>query len=207
MFALAVSVLAMTALKLHAQVLPVNFQLKIQQQDFSTFNNGVYNDKVKSTKITTYDMLTLLGGVYQSSYPLGFPAGSQLVLVNFHHFQVLDPNGYVLIDDTAPNLTYTDTYSETNYLYQGKQSTINGSQNYSYFYESTVHFNNPDPSGTSFKFSGNMLEKYSASAPNQSGQRSFQDSLSLTGYGSGNTDGSFFLLSGRITTPKVTWVE
>jgi hypothetical protein len=203
--ALAASVLS--GWRLYAQVLPVAFQLRIQQQDFSTFNNGIYSDKVKTMKLTSYDMLTLLSGVYQADYPAGFPPGSQLMLVNYSRFQVQDAFGNVLISNTAPVLTYADTYSETNYLYQGKESTINGSQTYSYFYRSTVRFLNPDPTGTSFTFSGNMLEKYSVSPLYQSGERMYQDSLTLNGYGSGNTGVNFFLLSGRISTPLVKWFE
>jgi hypothetical protein len=204
---MTVAVLILMAWNLQAQNLPVTFQLKIQQQDFSTFNKGVYNDKTKSMKLTSYDILTLLSGVYLADYPAGFPPGSQLMLVDYSRFQVWDANGNVLITDTAPVLTYGDTYSETNYLYQGKESTSNGSQIYNYFYESTIRFTDPDSNGTSFRFSGNLLEKYSKSPLYQSGERMYQDSLTLNGYGSGKTGNNFFLLSGRITTPMVTWIE
>jgi hypothetical protein len=195
------------AVRLHAQTLPVTAQLTLQQQDFSTLKNGVYSDKVKTVRLNSTSLLTLLADVYQTEFPSGFPFGSRLVLVNYDHFQVLSANNTILVTNTSPYLTYSDGYANDDYLYQGKENTIDGSQNHSYFYVATIEFNNPSTNGTSFTFSGNLTEKYSKSRADVFGKRMYSDSFALTGYGSGRSESGFFLLSGRITTPTMKWVQ
>lgn len=192
-----------SALAARAQVFPVSFQLTIQQQDYSSQKNGVWTDRVKSIRVGSTDILTLLAGAYQTNLPVG----SKLVLVDYDHFQVRAANDAVLLGDVSDYLTYADTYSATNYLYQGRENSITGGQNYTYFYRATIEFNDPSTGGNSFTFAGNVLEKYSKSAENTFGHRTYQGSLALTGTGSGRKGEDFYLLSGRITTPTVKWTE
>ncbi len=190
-----------------AQTLPIAAQLTFQQQNFSTLKKGVYTDTVKTTRLTSNDLLALLAKVYETDFPHGFPFGSRLVLVDFDHFQVQSAGGTILLTNVSAFMTYSDTYRDGDYLFQGKESTLTGSQSHTFFYQATITFTDPSTNGTAFTFTGNVLEKHSKSAFGPGGYRSFQDSLALTGNGSGKMGDSFFLLSGRITTPVVKWIE
>lgn len=205
--ALAVGMCASAAMRLHAQTLPVNVQFTLQQQDFSTLKNGVYTDKVKSVRLTSANLLTLLADVYTTDFPTGFPFGSRLVLVNYDHFQVLSANNTILVTNTSPYLTYSDSYMDGDYLFQGRESTVDGSQNQTYYYRSTIELNNPSTNGTSFVFSGNMMERYSRSKADVFGKRQYSGAFLLTGEGSGRSSEGFFLLSGRISTTTAKWVQ
>jgi hypothetical protein len=206
LFAMAVAV---TPATVFAQEFPVTAQLTLRQQDESSFSEskGVYTDKIKTTRLTSNYLLTLLQPFHTGSFPNGFPSGARLMLVNFSHFQVQSAGGDVLVADTGPYLTYSDTYSQTNVLFQGKESIENGSLKHMYFYQSTIEFHDPSPDGTSFTFIGHAIEKYSRSAEDFRGDQFSQGSLRITGIGSGNIGGSFFLLSGKISTPTMKWIE
>ena len=84
---------AFTTMNLPAQTFPITVQWTMQQQDFSTLKNGVYTDKVTTTKLATVDLLALLAGVYQTN----FPFGATLALVDYDHFQVQSSDGSVLV--------------------------------------------------------------------------------------------------------------
>ncbi|MBC8095947.1 MAG: hypothetical protein H7Y43_09055 [Akkermansiaceae bacterium] len=199
--------IALLAPGVSAQTLPIAAQLTLQQQDFTTRKGDVFTDRVKATRVTSNGLLTLLGEVYQSEFPNGFPFGSRLVLVNFNYFQVQSAQGAVLVNNASPYMTYSDTYRAGDYLFQGKENTFTEAQSHTFFYQATITFNDPATNGTSFTFTGNVLEKYSKSAAGPGGYRSFQDSLAITGTGSGKTGNSFFLMSGRIFTSVVKWIE
>lgn len=190
---------------LHAQSFPITTKLTLQRQDFSTFNGTVYNDKVQNLKLSSDDLLHWLADAYQTNFPTGFPWGSKLMLVNYDHFQVQAGDGTILVEDTSNFLTYSDTYVENNFLYQGKENIVNGSLNYFYFYRSTIQFNDGSTNGRSFTFSGNTQERYSRSPQDLNGNRLYQGSLTIDGNGSGTHGTNFFLLSGRFNTPVVQW--
>ena len=191
-----------------AQELPVNAQLSLQQQDLSSFKNGVYTDKVRTTRLTSANLLSFLAEAYSTNFPTGFPLGAKLVLVDYDHFQVQAGNGSILLTNVSDFLTYSDTYSATNYLYQGKENTLNEAQNYVYFLRATIQFDNHAATDAiSFTFTGNMQEKFSQSATDQFGRRMYQDSFFLTGTGEGRAGDSFFLLSGKISTATVKWIN
>lgn len=200
---LALGLGAFTTTDLPAQTFPITVQWTKQQQDVSTLKNGVYTDKAKSTKLGTVDLLFLLADAYQTN----FPFGAALVLVDYSYFQVQSSDGSVLVTDVSEFLTYSDTYAQTNFLYQGKENTITGTRSYVFTYRATVEFYNPATNGTSFTFIGTMSERYSRGAIGQSGTRANQGSLLLNGSGSGTNVDGFFLLSGTIKTPVVKWTE
>ncbi|HLP78004.1 MAG TPA: hypothetical protein VK327_13930 [Candidatus Paceibacterota bacterium] len=189
-----------------AQTMPVSTQFTLQQQDYSSHKGDTWTDKVKTTRLTSTDLVGLLEGVYTSSFPNGFPYGARLVLVDFDHFQVQSAGGNILVTNVSDFLTYSETYHDGDYLYQGKENTASGAQNHTFLYRATITFTNPATNGTSFTFTGNMQEKFSKSVVGRDGYRLYQDSLALTGHGSGRTGESFFLLSGRMTTPTVKWL-
>lgn len=207
LLALAIGVCASAASRLHAQTLPVNVQLTLQQQDFTTLKHGVYTDKIKSARLTSASLLTLLADVYTTDFPTGFPSGSRLALVNYDHFQVLSADNTILVTNTSPYLTYSDGYMDGDYLFQGRESAVNGSQNQRYFYRSTIELNNPSTNGTSFVFSGKMMEKYSRSSEDVFGKRLYSGSFLLIGEGSGRSSAGFFLLSGRVGAATAKWVQ
>jgi hypothetical protein len=193
----------LAATHLSAQVFPVTAKLTLQQQDVSTFDGTVYNDKVQTLKLSSTDLLNWLANAYQTNFPTGFPFGSVLVLVDYEHFQVQASDGTVLVPDTSDYMSYSDTYAETNFLFQGKENIATGSLNYTYFYRSTIQFNDLLPNGTAFTFSGNTLEKFTRSAQDTGGHRQYSGSLAIEGNGSGTNFTGFFLLSGKISTPTV----
>jgi hypothetical protein len=78
--------------------------------------------------------------------------------------------------------------------------------NYIYLYHFNIDFNDP-AHDVSFTFSGNVFERYSRSTADSGGRRLFQGTLNLTGNGQGRRGDNFFLLSGRMTTPFVRWIE
>jgi hypothetical protein len=192
---------------LRAQPYPIFTQLTLQQQGDTTVSGGVYTDRVRTTRLTSYELLALLEPFYSSDFPNGFPYGARLVLMDFSRFQVESISGAVLVTNTAPYLTYTDTYRQTNYLYSGKENTAYDSLKETFLYQATITFQDPSPSGTSFTFTGNMMEKYSRSAPDFYGDQLAQGSFILNGFGSGKTGPNFFLLSGKFSTPVVRWLE
>jgi hypothetical protein len=204
---LGAALVGMQQTQVEAQSFPIKTQLTLQHQDSSKLSKGVYTDKVRSVRLSSNYILNLLQPFYTSTLPSGFPLGSKLVLVNFDHFEVQSVNGVVLVSNTAPYLTYTDTYTQTNFLFQGKENINSGLLNHTYFYQATIQFQDPSPSGTSFTFTGNTVEKYSRSAQDTFGDHLASGSLTITGYGSGNIDGSFFLLSGKFSTPVMKWIE
>lgn len=194
-------------LGIQAQVFPISAQLTLQQQDNSTFKDGIYVDKVRTFRLSSNYILNLLQPFYAGQHPNGFPYGSRLMLVNFKHFQVQSATGAILVTNTEPYLTYSDTFSQTNFLFQGKENVNSGALNHFYFYHSTIQFQDPSPQGTSFSFTGNAVEKYMRSAEDVYGDYLSQGSLMITGFGSGKIDGSFFLLSGKFSTPTIRWIE
>lgn len=206
MFVASLVMCAITANQALAQSFPFSAKLVVQQQGPSSLKNGVYSDKIENLKFGTMELLSLLEEAYPAEFPNGFPFGSQLVLVNYDHFEVRSPSGSVLVDNTSPFLKYDDTFSKTNYIYQGKENTVTGALNEVFFYRSTITFNNP-AAETSFTFSGNTIEKYTRSAEDPAGNRHSKGSLSINGTGSGMVGGYYFLMSGRISTPKVSWIE
>lgn len=189
-----------------AQVLPVNAMLTAQQQDASTLVNGTYTDKVITMKVTSKDLLGLLEKAYSADFPNGFPFGSTLMLVNYDHFQVQASDGSVLVDDTSQFLYYSDTYSQTNYLFQGKENTLTQARSHTYTYGSYVQFDDPT-NNVSFSFTGVTVEKFSKSTSDQFGYRKYQDMMTLTGTGTGGDDSGFFVLSGKLSSPSVRWVD
>jgi hypothetical protein len=199
----------LTATHLSAQSVSVTVKWTLQKQDYanSTFINGVYNDKVLKLKVTTKDILDLIAQSFPTNFPDGFPCGSSLMLVDYSYFQVRDPYGYILLDDAWPFLTYADDYAQTNYLYKGKEYTYSGQQNYTYIYDATIYFDNPDI-GISFWFDGIAQEKYSQSPINSSGYRTYQDSLSVkNGHGTGYDADGYLVLTGNINSSKAKWTD
>ena len=193
-------VLGLTS-SLFAQEFPLLARMRLQQQDVSVLKNGVYRDKVQTLRLTSKDLLDFIADAYgQPTYPFG----ARLVLVDYEYFQVQAFDGTILVTNTAPFLTYSDSYSEDRFLYQGKEDTVKGSQNYTYFYRFTIRFDDP-ANDVAFTFVGQALEKYSRSAADALGHRVYRGSIALTGSGSGSRGGDFFLLSGRITSPAMTW--
>ncbi len=192
-----------------AQEFPVNAQLTIQQQNPYKFSQktGTYTDTIKTTRLTANYLLNLLQPFYTVEAPNGFPARSRLVLVNFNHFEVHSPSGTVIVADTWPYLTYSDTFSQTNYLFQGKENVNTDALNHIYFYHSTIQFNDPSPEGTSFTFTGNALEKYNRGPRNSRNEHPANGLLSINGFGSGRINGQYFHISGKFSTPLVRWVE
>lgn len=198
--------LAMFAAGVSAQTMPVSTQFVLQQQNYSTRKGDVWTDKVKTTRLTSTDLVALLAGVYESDFPNGFPYGSRLVLVDFDHFQVQSAGGSILVTNVSDFMTYSETYSDSDYLYQGKENTATGAKSHTFLYRATITFTNPATNGTSFTFAANVQEKYSRSVLGRDGYRLYQDSIAMTGNGSGRTGDSFFLLSGRMKTPTVKWL-
>ena len=199
----------LTATHLPAQSVSINFKLTLEKQDYanSTYIDGVYNDKTIKIKVTTKDVLDLIAQSYPTNFPDGFPCDSSLVLVDYTYFQVRDYYGYVLLEDASPFLIYSDTYASTNYLYMGKDYTYSGQQKYTYSFESTIDFLNEDL-GISFLFYGITREKYSQSAINSSGYRTYQDSMSLkNGYGTGSDADGYLVLTGNISSSTAKWYE
>lgn len=192
---------------LNAQILPVSARLTLQQQNFSSLKNGVYTDRIKTTRLNANSLLALLAGVYTNTFPEGFPVGSRLVLVNYSYFQIQTRDGSIVVTNVSDYMTYSDTYRNGDYLFQGKENTITESQNHQFLYQATITFADPSPNGTSFTFTGNVLERYSKSAANRNGERNFRDSMAFSGAGSGKTGDSFFLLSGRFSTSTDRWIE
>lgn len=197
----------MLAPRLNAQVLPINARLTLQQQNFSSLKHGVYTDRIKTTRLNANSLLALLAGVYTNDFPQGFPAGSRLMLINYSYFQIQAPNGSIVVTNVSNFLTYSDTYRNGDYLFQGRESTVTGSQSHSFFFQATITFNDLQENGTSFTFTGNVLERYSKSAANRNDERSYRDSMAFSGYGSGKTGDSFFLMNGRISTATDKWIE
>src|SRR5262249_50809229 len=146
---------------LQAQTFSVMVQWTMQQQDLSTLNNGVYTDKVKTTKLSSVDLLDLLASSYSTNFPSGFPFGAILVLVDYDHFQVQDGSGGILLTNVSDFLTYSDTYAETNFLYAGKENTITGTRSYLFTYRATIEYKDLSSSGVSFTYTGTMTERYS----------------------------------------------
>jgi hypothetical protein len=190
-----------------AQTLPVITRLTVQQQGFTSANGGIFTDRVTTTKLTSFDLLQLLARAYATNFPAGFPFDARLVLVNYGYFQVQAGDGSILVTNASKFLSYSDTYVEDDFLYQGREDTITGALNYTYFYRSTIQFNDLSTNGTSFTFSGNTQERYSRSTEDPDGFRLFQGSLLINGTGSGKAGTNFFLLSGRISTPIVRWID
>ena len=200
---LALGLGAFTTMDLPAQTFPVTVQWTMQQQDFSTLKNGVYTDKVKSTKLATTYLLGLLADAYQTN----FPFGAALVLVDYTYFQVQSSDGSVLVSDVSEFLTYSDTYGQTNYLYSGKENTNTGTLSYVFTYRAFIDYYDPSTNGTSLTFTGTMSERYSRGAVDQSGHRPITGSLLLNGSGSGTNPIGFFVLAGTVKTPVVKWTE
>jgi hypothetical protein len=192
---------------LNAQILPVSARLTLQQQNFSTLKKGVYTDRIKTTRLNVNSLIALLAGVYTNTFPEGFPAGSRLMLVNYSYFQIQAPDGSIVVTNVSDFMTYSDTYRNGDYLFQGKENTITESQNHRFLYQATITFTDPSPNGTSFTFTGNVQERYSKSAANRNGERTYRDSMAFNGSGSGKTGDSFFLLSGRFSTSTDRWIE
>ena len=192
---------------LPAQEFPVTVQWTMQQQDFSTFKNGVYTDKAKSTKLATANLLDWVSRAYPTNFPSGFPLGATLVLVDYSYFQVQDASGGILVTNLSDFLTYSDTYAQTNFLYQGKENTLTGTRTYVFTYRATIEFNDATTNGTSFTFTGTMSERYSRGAVDQNGDRLNQGSLFLNGTGSGTDANGFFLLTGTVKTAAIRWLE
>ena len=197
----------LAAIHLPAQPFPIFTQLTLQQQGESTVSGGIYTDRIQTSRWVTADMLALLEPLYQTNFPSGFPFGSRLVLMDFSRFQVESAGGTILISNTAPYLTYSDTFSQTNYLYSGKENTVNDSLKETFLYQATITFQDPSPGGTSFSFTGNVMEKYSRSAPDFYGDQLAQGSFIITGTGSGKAGANFFLLTGKFSAPTIRWIE
>jgi hypothetical protein len=206
--ALAFALLASGIHHLSAQTFPVTVNFKMQQQDFSTFVNGIYTDKVKTSRFGNAELLTLLSRAYATNFPNGFPFGASLVLVDYSYFQVQSSSGAILITNVSDFLTYTDTFVFDEFLYQGKEDTISGLLNYVYLYQSTIQFNDGLSNPTSFIFTGNTTERYSRTKPDQLGMRLYSGGLMINGMGYGFLGGTnYFLLSGRFSTPVVKWMS
>jgi hypothetical protein len=195
------------AASLQAQTFSVDVKWTMQQQDLSTFNNGVYNDKVKTTKLTSVDLLDLLASSYSTNFPDGFPFGATLVLVDYDHFQVQDGTGGILLTNVSDFLTYSDTYAQTNFLYAGKENTITGTRSYLFTYRATIEYTDLSSNAVSFSYTGTMMERYSRAALDQNGNRLNQSSLLLNGSGTGTNSDGFFILSGTVKMPVSKWLE
>ena len=191
------------AASLQAQTFQVNVQWSMQQQDISAFNNGVYTDKVKTTKLSSADILDLLA----TSYSTNFPFGATLALVDYDHFQVQDGIGGILLTNVSDFLTYSDTYAETNFLYAGKENTNTGTRSYLFTYRATIEYKDLALSGVSFTYTGTMTERYSRGALDQNGNRLNQSQLLLNGSGTGTNTNGFFILSGTVKLPLSKWLE
>ena len=198
---LIASVALAFASSVSAQEFPLLAKMTFQHQDVSSFKNGVHKDKAQTLRITTKDLLDLVADAYGQTT---FPFGARLVLVNYEYFQVQAFDGTILVTNTSPFLTYTDTYSQGRYLYQGTDDIISGAQKYNYYYQFTIRFDDP-ANDVEFTFQGTVLEKYSRSKADALGHRAYKGSMALTGSGSGTRGENFFILSGRITSPAMTW--
>jgi hypothetical protein len=195
-----------TGTPLHAQISPVTVQWTLQQQDPSVFENGVYTDKVRRSKLVTADLLALLSNAYATNFPNGFPFDAKLVLIDYDHFEVQASDGSILVTNTSEFLTYSDTFAVEDYLFHGKENTLTGAQNYLFYYHATIQFNDP-ANGVSFTFTGNAQERSSKSVADQSGYRTYRDSLLINGTGSGHNGEDFFLVSGKVSAPLVQWSQ
>jgi hypothetical protein len=195
------------AAPLQAQTFAVYTQLNFKQQDPSILVGEVYTDRVRTLRLDSNTLLALLAAGYTTNYPNGFPYGARLMLVDFNHFQVQSFTGAILVSNTAPYLTYSDTFSQTNYLFQGKENIATDYINHTYFYQSTIQFQDPVPNGISFTFTGNTQERYVRSVADIFGDHLSQGSLFVTGIGTGRNGDSFVLLSGKFTMQTTRWIE
>jgi len=192
-----------------AQEYTLSARLVLKEQLPSKFSEKTrtYTDTIRTTRLSNNYLLGLLQPFYTGTVPNGFPLGSRLVLVNYQYFQVKSPSGIVLVENTSPYLTYTDTYSQTNFLFQGREHIDNESLNLTYFYQSTIQFNDPSPEGTSFTFTANTMERYIRGRENSQGLNPSTGSLSMTGIGSGFIGGKYILISGTFKSPLTGWWE
>jgi hypothetical protein len=202
-----IALLTIAGPDLPAQNLPLDSHLTFQVQDVSILSGSLYTDRVLKLKVLNQDLVDLVATAYVTNFPQGFPLGARLVLVDYNHFQVEDNVGAVLVPDTSEFLTYTDTYAENNYLFKGKEDTATGVRNHTFYYSSTIQFNNGSTNGITFTIHGASQEKFSLSAEDAFGQRLHQDSLTLNASGQGTNVDGFFTISGKLSSKTVKWYE
>jgi hypothetical protein len=192
---------------LPAQTLRINVQLTFQVQDLTTLSGDVYYDRVEKLKITDQQLLDMLATAYVTNFPYGFPLGARLMLVDYDHFQVQADDGSILVRNTVPFLTYTDTYAYGLYLFKGNENTSTGARNHTFYFGSTIQFDNFSTNGIAFTINGASQEQYSLSSEDAYGQRTYKDSLNLTATGQGTNSYGFFTISGRLNAPTFKWIE
>lgn len=195
--------------RVEAQVYPLSFTLTLKEQLPSQFSEKTqtYTDRVRTSVITANTLLRLLEPFYTESFPSGFPRGARLCLVDYESFQVRSATGAVLVQTTAPYLTYSDTYSQTNFLYQGRENIATDALNHRYFYHSTLQFHDPAAEGYSFAITFNTVETYQRLRENRQGWHPAQGMISMSGFGSGWKGNSYIMLSGRGKSPLTGWYE
>ena len=213
--------LALAGWNLHAQVLltnilPVNVQWTVQSQGSSTLLDGVLTGKVKTSRFTSTDLLGLLA----TAYGTNFPAGAKLVLVNYVQvqptngavlvnnafFQVQAAAGAILVANASKFLTYNGTSPDAN-LFQGKVNVSTLATSGTSLGAATIRFDDFAAHRTAFVFSGIIREQYFQNVLDRYQHRVHRYSATLNGMGSGTNNGSFFIVSGKITTGTLIWLQ
>jgi hypothetical protein len=168
---------------LSAQPLVTTLKLTVSTETRTDQNHSAINKQVKVTQ----DLLNLLAQAYGTT----FPAGSQLVLINYNTFQVWDSAGNVIKADVSQFLTF----SFSDFLAADNYDAQSGAGKSSYVYVSTINY---DDGTTNFQINGFTFEKYSESAQDSSGHRHFADSLKITGQGVGSISGQTVIVNGQV---------
>ena len=169
--------------------LTITAQLTLRLQANSRTNNGVTIDRTTTARLTTKDLLTILGAHVGKDF-----SGATLALASWDSTNVYVLKKGVLLEDVTPYFAFT-AYGA---VFDSTFNSRTGKQTYQAYWNQAWNFYVSDDNY--FYFSGLVNETFTASSLNRFKLQTLAESMRLPGTGDGQLGGSFAIVTGTITT-------